>query len=216
MLQPTELQGLSAAAASTLRAFSTAFAAQELGGVRNANDRTTESRAHHFVRWLTNCSITTSDLTTLLSDPAQTVKLVGAFAWDIKQGHGLKNTASPGPGTIAGYIKAATLWLQTEFRQTIQTYCLTSSGASLGLHPLLRDLIASQSTWSKPQKKKEPFTFALFDFLHRGVSAAAQRDMQTLLGRTAAIFDWTGLGLHTGSRLGEYGQSKPEKGSPFA
>jgi hypothetical protein len=41
--------------------------------------------------------------------------------------------------------------------------------------------------------------------------------MQTLLGRTAAILDWTGLGLglHTGSRLAEYGRSKPVKGSPF-
>jgi hypothetical protein len=50
-----------------------------------------------------------------------------------------------------------------------------------------------------------------------GVSAAARHDIQTLLGRTAAVFDWTGLGLHTGSRLlGKYGQSKPEKGSAFA
>jgi hypothetical protein len=89
-------------------------------------------------------------------------------------------------------------------------------GASLGLHPLLSDLIATTRTWSKPQKKKEPFTFALFDYLHRGVSTAALHDLQTQLGRTAAIFDWTGLGLHTGSRLSEYGQSKPEKGSPFA
>jgi hypothetical protein len=153
---------------------------------------------------------------TLLSNDAQTVKLIGAFAWDIKQGHGIKSTSHPSSGTVAGYIKAASLWLQTEFGQVVQTYCLTSSGASIGLHPLLRDLIASQTAWSKPQKKKEPFTFPIFAFLHRGVSAAAQHDLQTLLGRTAAIFDWTGLGLHTGSRLGEYGQSKPEKGSPFA
>lgn len=45
---------------------------------------------------------------------------------------------------------------------------------------------------------------------------AARRNTQTLLDRTATVFDWTGLGLHTGSRLGEYGQSKPEKGSAFA
>jgi hypothetical protein len=39
---------------------------------------------------------------------------------------------------------------------------------------------------------------------------------QTLLGRTAAILHWTGLGLHTGSWLAKHGQSKPKKGSPFA
>jgi hypothetical protein len=126
------------------------------------------------------------------------------------------STVSPSAATVAGYIKSAALWLETEFAQTIQTYSLTSTGASLGLHPLLSDLIASQRTWSKPQKKKEPFTFAIFDHLHAVVTAAARHDIQTLLGRTAAVFDWTGLGLHTGSRLGEYGQSKPEKGSPFA
>jgi hypothetical protein len=216
MLPTTALHGLSSAASTALRDFDSAFASQERGGVRDSNDRTTQSRADHFVRWLTERGITHSDITNLLSDSAQTVKLIGAFAWDVKQGHGIKHTMHPSAGTVAGYIKSAALWLQTEFRQDIQTYCLTSSGASLGLHPLLRDLIASQSTWSKPQTKKEPFTFAMFDFLHRGVSAAAKLDMQTLLGRTAAIFDWTGLGLHTGSRLGEYGQSKRQKNSPFA
>jgi hypothetical protein len=152
----------------------------------------------------------------LLSDSAQTTKLLGAFAWDIKQGQGIKSTKHPGPGTVAGYIKSAALWLQTEFRNTASTHCITLSGGSTGLHPLLSDLIASQRTWSKPQQKKEPFTFAIFDYLHKGVSAAAKHDIQTLLGRTAAILDWTGLGLHTGSRLGEYGQSKPDKKSPFA
>jgi hypothetical protein len=152
----------------------------------------------------------------VLTDSAKTVQLIGAFAWSVKQGHGLQSTKNPAAGTVAGYIKSAALWLQTTYRQDIKTYSLTSSGTATGLHPLLSDLIATQRAWCKPQKKKEPFTFAIFDFLHQGVSAAALHDRQTLLGRTAAIFDWTGLGLHTGSRLAEYGQSKPEKGSPFA
>jgi hypothetical protein len=199
-----------------LHAFDTAFAQQQRGSVRDGNDRTTDSRAGHFVQWLDHEGITSSDIATLLTDSAQTVKLIGAFAWSIKQGHGLQSTKNPGAATVAGYIKAAALWLETTYRQTIKTYSLTSSGTSTGLHPLLSDLIATQRAWCKPQKKKEPFTFAIFDFLHKGVSAAAMYDRQTLLGRTAAVFDWTGLGLHTGSRLAEYGQSKPEKGSPFA
>jgi hypothetical protein len=216
MLQPTQMHGLSSAATATLCNFESAFASQSRGGVRDANDRTTESRANHFVRWLNTSGITRDDVTVLLKNNAQVVKLIAAFAWDIKQGHGLVNTISPGSATIAGYIKAAALWLETEFAQTIQTYSLTSTGASIGLHPLLTDLITSQRTWSKPQKKKEPFTYAIFDYLHAGVTQAARHNIQTLLERTAAVFDWTGLGLHTGSRLGEYGQSKPEKGSAFA
>jgi hypothetical protein len=31
-----------------------------------------------------------------------------------------------------------------------------------------------------------------------------------------AIFDWSQLGVFTGSRLAEYGQSKPRKGEQFA
>jgi hypothetical protein len=160
--------------------------------------------------------VSRADIAILLTDSAQTVKLIGAFAWHIKLGHGINNTKHPGAGTVAGCIKSAALWLETSFCQTIKTCSLTFSGTSTGLHPLLADLIATQRNWSKPQKKKEPFTCAIFDFLHKGVSSAAMCDRQTLLGRTAAIFDWTGLGLHTGSRLAEYGQSKPEKGSPFA
>jgi hypothetical protein len=210
------MHGLSSAAITTLHDFDTAFAQQQRGGVRDGNDNTTDSRARHFVQWLHKEGITRTDIETLLTDSAQTVKLIGAFAWSVKAGHGLRSTKHPGAGTVAGYIKAAALWLETTFRQAISTYSLTASGTSTGLHPLLSDLIATQRTWCKPQKKKEPFTFAIFDFLHQGVSTAAQYDRQTLLGRTAAVFDWTGLGLHTGSRLAEYGQSKPEKGSPFA
>jgi hypothetical protein len=43
----------------------------------------------------------------------------------------------------------------------IKTYSLTSSGASIGFHPLLQDMIVTHQAWCKPQKKeKEPFTFA--------------------------------------------------------
>ena len=161
MLQPTELHGLSTAAAATLRAFDADFASQERGGVRDGNDRTADSRANHFAQRLTSRGISRNDVIHLLRDPAQTAKLIGAFAWCIKQGHGLQQTQCPCAATIAGHVKAAALWLETEFRQTIHTCCLTASGASLGLQPLLSDLIASQRTWSKPQKKKEPFTFAI-------------------------------------------------------
>jgi hypothetical protein len=143
MLQPTALHGLLSAAVSTLHAFDTAFAQQQRGGVRDGNDRTTDSRARHFVQWLDQEGITSPDIATLLTDSAQTVKLIGAFAWSIKQGYGLQNTKNPDAGTVAGYIKAAALWLETEYRQTIKTYSLTSSGTKTGLHPLLSDLIAT-------------------------------------------------------------------------
>jgi hypothetical protein len=41
-------------------------------------------------------------------------------------------------------------------------------------------------------------------------------NLDRLLDRLPAIFDWTRLGVFTGSRLGEYGQSKPRPGELFA
>jgi hypothetical protein len=89
-----ELYGLSTAATAALRNFDTDFASQERGGVHNANDRTTDSRANHFVQWLDQRwfdqrGITSSDLVTLLSNNTQVVKLITAFGWDVKQGNGI-------------------------------------------------------------------------------------------------------------------------------
>jgi hypothetical protein len=93
MLPPTALHGLSAAATTTLRDFDAAFAAQERGGVRDGNDRTTQSRADHFVRWLDDRNITGHHH--LAGDSP---KRPG----DIKRG--IKSTRYPA-GTVAGYIK---------------------------------------------------------------------------------------------------------------
>jgi hypothetical protein len=144
MLQPATLHGLSTTAAATLCAFDSAFASQEeRGGVRDRNDKTADSRANHFAQWLTSNGISCNDIVRLLSDTAQTVKFISAFAWDIKQGQGLQKTKCPCAGTVAGCIKAAALWLETKFQRTVQTHCLTLSSASLGLHPLLSNLVAS-------------------------------------------------------------------------
>jgi hypothetical protein len=52
---------------------------------------------------------------------------------------------------------------------------------------------------------------------HSAKSLSPVSAIQTLLGCTVAVFDWTGLGLHTGSRLGEYGLQPEQtgKGLPF-
>ena len=51
--------------------------------------------------------------------------------------------------------------------------------------------------------------------LHKEV-AALVRDPARFLDRLPSVYDWGRLGCFTGSRLGEYGQSKPRPGEPFA
>jgi hypothetical protein len=55
----------------------------------------------------------------------------------------------------------------------------------------------------------------MFLALHHDVVILG-RDLARLLDCLPAIFDWTRLGVFTGSRLGEYGQSKPRAGELFA
>jgi hypothetical protein len=55
----------------------------------------------------------------------------------------------------------------------------------------------------------------MFQVLHHDV-VCLSHDPSHLLDKLPAIFDWTRLGVFTGSRLGEYGQSKPHKGELFA
>ena len=55
----------------------------------------------------------------------------------------------------------------------------------------------------------------MFVMLHREV-AVLICDPAHFLDQLPAIYDWSQLGCFTGSRLGEYGQSKPKLGKPFA
>ena len=55
----------------------------------------------------------------------------------------------------------------------------------------------------------------MFEALSRYLCARNKTDSNAFLSAEWAVFDWSGAGIHTGSRLGEYGQSKPTEGSPF-
>lgn len=56
----------------------------------------------------------------------------------------------------------------------------------------------------------------MFTVLHREVSTLVAWDPVRLLEWLPTIYNWSHLGCFTGSRLGEYGQSKPKPGEPFA
>jgi hypothetical protein len=58
------------------------------------------------------------------------------------------------------------------------------------------------------------FTASMFDALFEEIQSSLDPS-GTFIGPLHAIFDWTRLGLFTGSRLGEYGQSRRSKGSRF-
>jgi hypothetical protein len=78
------------------------------------------------------------------------------------------------------------------------------------LHPFLRKQHTQRTNWKKPRAKVKPFTSAMFDLLHQLIQNA--KDLSpTFVGPLAAVFDWTCLGIFTGLRLGEYGQSRCQR-----
>jgi hypothetical protein len=56
----------------------------------------------------------------------------------------------------------------------------------------------------------------LFEALARYLQAHRKTDSMVFLSAEWAVFNWSAAGVHTGSCLGEYAQSKPKKGELFA
>jgi hypothetical protein len=85
------------------------------------------------------------------------------------------------------------------------------------LQPYLVELLRQGRTWAMQQQKQEPVTGPTCEALHvlarEAMSADASRGF---LGQAAAIYDWGRLAMLTGSRLGEYGQSKLPVGAGVA
>lgn len=89
-------------------------------------------------------------------------------------------------------------------------------GERAKLKSIVADILAQHQNWKPTKQKCEPYTFEMFkalnDLLHKAILA----DSTVFLQERWAIFDWTRLGVFTGSRLAEYGQSKPCAGELFA
>ena len=84
------------------------------------------------------------------------------------------------------------------------------------LHPYLSELISQRRIWAAGKRKREPCTFEMFHawrHMSHPDSSTHPPTQPSTLGETAATFDWACVGLHTGSRLAEYGQSKLPRGS---
>jgi hypothetical protein len=216
MLNATVLPPLSSAAAAVIASFDTTFAEHPRGSIRAGNDRTVASRAQHFHAWLGLKGIQRSDVDALAFSGDSIIRLLAAYLWDVRNGHTIRHTRHPCPGTLSGYLQAAAAWISTEFQRPVPLYTISSSGASTGYHPILSNILQLQAAWSRPHSKKEPFTFPMFEALFLLVRKNSAVNIQYSLGKVAAVSNWTGLGVHTGSRLGEYGQSKRLPGNAFA
>lgn len=112
--------------------------------------------------------------------------------------------------TIRAYIMAAHLVLEVIQQRPINIYDRRGN-----LAPYLSEQITMCVNWEQKTRRKEPYSMEMFEWLHTDVHT--QKD-QTLshLGPRWAVYDWQRLGIFTGSRISEYGQTKVPKGARFS
>ena len=120
----------------------------------------------------------------------------------------MQKRSSIGPGTASSYATAAETYIQQKFNLP-SFHARAPDGVKF--QKVIADVIAHHRTWyHSDRKKKEPITYPMYEQLW--TSACATRDQ---VGVEGCVFDFLAIGLHTGSRLSEYAQSKVPKGLPF-
>lgn len=82
------------------------------------------------------------------------------------------------------------------------------------LHPFLAQQIADRRRWQQPSERYEPYTVDMFNALADRISQAPDLN-SCFLGKTHCVYDWSRLGVFTGFRIGEYGQSTLAAGELF-
>jgi hypothetical protein len=135
-------------------------------------------------------------------------QVIGAFLEFTRESGGIKRQASIQADTLAGYAASAEKFVQATFDPTFNARDLNGEN----FVPVIGDIIANHRAWVPSERtKKEPFTLLMFKTLFDIVNA-----MRTSVGLEAAVFDWTVLGISTGSRISEYGQNKISKNHGFS
>jgi len=178
---------------------------REQGEVRHRNDATVDTRARVFTQWLAHLSFDDESLRTLT--PGQALPLLGAFIHAVaNEGFSSTGRLNLGADTIRGHLRGAKDWLAV-------VVDISAADGSGKLHPFLLDTLASRQTWTEPKEKREAFTSAMFDYMFTNILSKASKDTSALFDMEAAIFDWTRLGVFTGSRVSEYAQTTARKGT---
>jgi hypothetical protein len=135
---------------------------------------------------------------------------------DIHHGNSLRNTKNPSDKTIRGYMTSAAEAWKALTGMTVPLYEDPKDGERAKLKPIVADILSQHRNWKPTKQKREPYTFAMFQALNDFLCTSISIDGSVFLQERWAIFDWTRLGIFTGSRLAEYGQSKPTPGALFA
>jgi len=82
---------------------------------------------------------------------------------------------------------------------------------------MIAEMLRQRSAWRPQKPQKEPCTTAMYEALDAYLAGSIANEglSPVFLGLVYAVFDWMRLGLFTGSRVSEYGQTKLRSGQRF-
>ena len=221
MLPVADLSDLPAPARARVDASSRhSFVTSDRGNVRRNNDNTAASRSHHFARWLEAGGFTLDSLAAL--DPELFPSILGGYLTDVAAGDNLQRLSGLTSKTLNGYLSnaSATMTLLTRKPCSYHDPATLSNKRPTAL-PMFAEILRQRSTWRVPLPRKEPFTLAMYDSLRAWLASQATLSSVTtiFLSLEYAVYDWARLGLFTGSRISEYGQTASHRSSlpqPYA
>jgi len=192
------------------------FCSKDRGGIRAGNDKTIDSRADDFVNWLRRKGVKFELLAGYSS--GQQIALAGAYIREVNLGlAGCQNKSNVAEKTLNGYLKSISTWWRQYTGQHMPLYQQLPNKKEPQLDPFLEDIIAQRRAWKEPKQKREPFTDVMFLALAKELRRLQKHNGAYFLSAHWAVLDFSRLGLHTGSRLSEYGQNgKQKKGDIFS
>jgi hypothetical protein len=195
---PERLSALPSPLRATYRAAERRYLGKTRGLVRDKNDRTLDNRAHHFAKWLANVGY--DDVSILDLGEPQALPTVVSYLHHVAYEQGSqKSKTGLASGTLMGYVNSAKAWLQTKL-----SLACSDINQNQGM---IADVLHEATKWRKPKPKREPYTYKMFEQLHRRIEKQRGKAAAALYERDAAVFDWARLSIYTGSRSGEYAQT---------
>jgi hypothetical protein len=189
------------------------FVTADRGHIRRGNDGSDDSRCRHFAGWLTRQGFNQQSAATM--NDGQILQVLGTYLHSLRYGDTIHQESKLMDQTLRRYlVSAAHCFTLLNGRRCLAHDPATMHQTQPALHPFLREQLRQRANWKKPKARIEPFTSLMFEHLYREIQSS--RDPAKMFtSELAAVFDWTRLGLFTGSRLGEYGQSRLSRGVRF-
>eukprot|EP00980_Cylindrotheca_fusiformis_P015795 scaffold4591_cov88-Cylindrotheca_fusiformis.AAC.1 len=212
MLPAATLSNLPSAFQASANSCLQNFIAADRGHVRANNDRAFDARATFFANWCAARGFNKHYFRQLTDDDC--ILVLSTFLSEVLAGNNLKKSHDLSSQTVSNYLVSAKAVLQTLASRSIDIYDASSMSRQPRYHPLLGQLLSERRKWTKPLPQKEPFTTEMFQWMLQSLQQEPL-PLVAFLGRRFCVYDWMRLGIFTGFRVSEYGQSQLRAGQRF-